>query len=156
MHDVLPATSLRADQAVGVCAFRGGFTAATIRAVEQQSNHLGGRWATVTLELPDGELVPGVDTRGHVFITPERTEMAWCPECRTQREVLEASDESAYEGAWEVEFWVTRLECGHETQGPGKRVGPSPGGESAREAIVQRETQDRLDREAVAVERFGL
>lgn len=156
MRDTIHPTYLRPGQHVGVCAFRGTFTDAEVLTADQQTNHLGGRWAVLTLRLPDGETVEGVDSRQHVFVGPEYRQTAWCPECRRRVEVEEASDESTYEGAHEVGYWVEHLACGHTNQARTGIVGPSPGGESAAEATRQAATQNRLTREAEAVERFGL
>jgi hypothetical protein len=155
MRDTIQGNALRPGQRVGVCGFRGSFTEAEVTAAEPHVNHLGGRWAVVSLRLPDGETVEGVDTRGHVFVGPEYSRTAWCPECRRRVEVEDASGESAYEGRHEVGYYVERLECGHENSTRTGIVGPSPGGESAAEAIAQEQTRRRLDRAAAGHDLYG-
>lgn len=150
MRDVIPSQNLRAGQHVGVSHFRGAFTEAEVLAVAPQSNHLGGRWAVLTLRLPDGETVEGVDTRSHVIVGPEDHRTAWCVECRSRVEVEDASDESAYVGPHEHGYYVERLACGHANQHDRGIIGASPGGESAAEATQQAETQARLARTAIA------
>lgn len=152
MRDVIPSQNLRAGQHVGVCGFRGSFTEAEVLSADQQSNYLGGRWAVLTLRLPDGETVEGVDTRGHVFVGPEVLVEAWCPECRRRVEVEDASYESAYVGPHEHGYWVERLACGHVNQHDRGIIGASPGGESAAEATQQADTQARLARAAASQE----
>ncbi len=146
MRDVIETNQLRTGRAVGVCGFLGSFTAAIITDVTHHHNHLGGQWATMTLELPGGEVVEGVDSRQYVFVTPDYSTRSWCPQCGTRREVEEESDESSYEGRWEVGYRVTRMVCGHSVQSEGRRVGVSPGGESAREAEADAATRQRLAR----------
>lgn len=145
MRDVIETNQLRTGRAVGVCGFRGSFTAAVITDVTHHSNRLGGQWASVTLELSGGETVE-VDSRQHVFVTPDYSTRSWCPQCGTRREVEEESDESSYEGRWEVGYRVTRMECGHSVQSEGRRVGVSPGGESAAEAMADQARAARLGR----------
>jgi hypothetical protein len=124
MRDVL--TTFHLGQEVGVCAFRGSFTEATVVSAEAHSNSLGGRWSVLVIRLPDGEETT-IDTRQHVLLGPEHTERSWCPECRTTREVEEQSPESHMERHGEVGYLVTRMDCGHTTQGPSTVVGPAPG-----------------------------
>lgn len=150
MRDTIPSQNLRPGQSVGVCGFRGSFTDAEVLSADQQSNHLGGRWAIVTLRLPDGETVEGVDTRVHVFVGPEVLVDAWCVRCRSRVEVEDASYESTYSGPHEIGYWVERLACGHVNQHDRGVIGPSPGGEAAAEATAQAETQRRLERAAIA------
>jgi hypothetical protein len=54
-------------------------------------------------------------------------ETAWCPECRGRQVIEETSVEGHYEAWGEVEYLVTRLACGHTTQGGETVVGPAPG-----------------------------
>lgn len=126
MRDVIQRHGFYAGQAVGVCAFRGGFTEATVTAVQNHTNHLGGKWSTLTLRLPDGETVD-VDTRSHVFVGPEYHETAWCPECRSRQEVEDKHDESEMTRRGEVGYFVRDLSCGHSLTAETGIVGPAPG-----------------------------
>lgn len=123
MHDVL--TSFYVGQQVGVCGFRGGFTDATITAVQPNHNHLGGRWSTLGIILPDGEAVT-IDSRQHVIVSAERYEDAWCPTCKTRVEVEEQFMEDTGDQAVVVtEYAVTRMVCGHNVTAVTREY-PSP------------------------------
>lgn len=53
---------------------------------------------------------------------------AWCPECRTRRQIEEVHDESEMTRAGEVAYSVTRLVCDHYTeQHSGRVIAPAPG-----------------------------
>jgi hypothetical protein len=111
MRDVL--TSFYIGQQIGVCAFRGSFTEAKVLGVFPESNHLGGRWFLLTVELPDDEAVT-IDSRQHVLVSAERYEDAWCPECRKRVEVEERTLEDTGDRATVVtEYVVARMVCGH-------------------------------------------
>lgn len=79
----------------------------------------------------------------------------WCPECRRQRVVEEASNESAYHGHHEVGYYVERLMCGHQRESEGRIIGASPGGEAAAEAMAGDGTRRRLDRTSAAYDGPG-
>ena len=120
---------------VGVCNYRGGFTEATVIGIEPHINHLGGQWATVTIQLPDGTHET-LDSRAHVFLGPEHREMAWCPECLTRREVVDRDNPSRYAVVGELEQTCTSLDCGHTIYGEERIVGPSPGAPYAEDAVA--------------------
>lgn len=147
MHQVIPNQQLRLGMAIEATTPRGYRTAATV-------TELGARNLTITTTDHGAE---SFDRLTVVAYTSERVEHGWCPECRSRQVIEDASDESAGMRPWgEIEVWVTRFSCGHTTQGPERVVGPAPGGDAAREATEQRAVQQRLAREAQAIDQYGL
>lgn len=70
-------------------------------------------------------------------------ERAWCPTCRTKREVLDVHAEGHYDSTGEVGYVVTDFACGHDDQSGEVRIGPAPGGEAHAEALAARQLQAR-------------
>jgi hypothetical protein len=55
------------------------------------------------------------------------TERAWCPTCGARQPVVEFDTGSRMTGRGEVEWPITRLDCGHVVDGQDRIVGPAPG-----------------------------
>lgn len=111
---VLTATNLTRGQQVTVSvpgnpAFPA--TGAVVR-VTPHTNHLGGRWADVTVEVDGAHHT--VDSRAAVITTPDVPTYGWCPTCRRSRLVVEESTESAYDLGREHHFDVSWYDCGHQ------------------------------------------
>jgi hypothetical protein len=87
---------------------------------------------------------------------PAGADTAWCPDCRTRREVLDVDPQaSTYVGSHEVMWTQTALACGHTLAGPERVVGPSPGGEAAAEALAGAATRRRMERTSAAYDGPG-
>ncbi|UQS95204.1 hypothetical protein Pam4_61 [Pseudanabaena phage Pam4] len=85
----------------------------TVTNTVPHTNHLGGRWADLTLLLPDGTTA-AVDSRTVVLTTLDVPEHGYCPTCRARRLIEEESTESAHDLGREQHYDVTWFSCGHQ------------------------------------------